>query len=103
MLVFLGVPSAFPSSRVGRGGGGIDTFSSGFGLAAQAKEMQRFFSKAWTAGIWFRWATPAVGPARGTNPTLGNRGLGELVRAGVVMPVPQVEAKLVLLVIERRR
>ena len=63
--------------------------SSGFGLAAQANEMQRFFS-------------PALG-ARGTNPTQGSRGLGELVRAGVVIPVPQVEARLVLLVRERRR
>lgn len=67
----------------------MDTFSSAFGLAAQANEMQRFFS-------------PAL-EARGTNPTQGRRGLGELVRAGVVIPVPQVEAKLVLLVRERRR
>ncbi len=28
--------------------------------------------------------------ARGTNPTSGRRGLGELVRAGVVMPVSHV-------------
>jgi hypothetical protein len=41
----------------------------------------------------------------GTNPTSGRRGLGELVRAGVVMPVSQVnsavEAMLKLLVTER--
>jgi len=93
MQVFFRTPSVFASSRVGFGDESIGAFSSGFGLAAQANEMHRFFIGA----------SVAVGGARGTNPTLGNRGLGELVRAGVVMAVPQVEARLVLLVMDGRR
>jgi len=102
MLVLFGAPSVFASSLVGLGGGSIDVFSSGFGLAAQANEMHRFFTNADTSEALFCGASVVV-TARGTNPTLGNRGLGELVRAGVVMAVPQVEARLVLLVMDRRR
>ena len=104
----------------GFGGGGIALRSSALGLAAHANEMHRFFSTARTtgpldasvlptgdatveelvvAGAW--WALENSG----TKPILGSWGLGELVRAGVVMPVPQVrsavDAKLMLLVMER--
>jgi hypothetical protein len=104
MLVFLGGASALTSSRAGLGAGGLETFSAGRGLAAQAKEMQRFFSTGGCAtGSVARWASAVLAVANETNPILGSRGLGELVRAGVVMPVSHVDAKLVLLVMERRR
>lgn len=54
------------------------------------------------------FATTFLDPcvARGTNPTSARRGLGELVRAGVVKPVLQVmsaaEERLKLLVMDRR-
>jgi hypothetical protein len=105
MQVFFCGPSGFLSFRSALGG--IDVFSSGFGLAAQAKEMQRFFIRACTAGSFCGCASLELAGARETNSAFGSRGLGELVRAGVVMPVVQVrsavEAQLVLLVIERRR
>jgi hypothetical protein len=94
MVVFFGGPSILIPLGAGLGGGAIDVFSSRFGLAAQANEMRRLFSSA-------------AGAASGAKPTLGSRGLGELVRAGVVKPVLQVraavEAKLVLLVMDRLR
>jgi hypothetical protein len=102
--IFFGVSSIPTLSRTALETGPFDGLSLELGFAAQAKEMQRFFSKAWTAGSL---APPTVAASRGMNPVLHSRGLGELVRAGVVMPVPQVsstvEARLVVLVIERRR
>jgi hypothetical protein len=93
MVVFFGGPSILIPLGAGLGGGAIDVFSSRFGLAAQANEMRRLFSSA-------------AGAASGAKPTLGSRGLRELVRARVVKPVLQVravEAKLVLLVMDRLR
>ena len=101
---------AFTSPFIGRGGGGIRVLSSVLGLAAHANEMQRFFSRTSTAGS-FRCSPNgevnliALGLA-GANATLGSLGLGEFVRGGVVIPVPQVrsavDAMLIVLVIDRR-
>jgi hypothetical protein len=106
MALFFAAPSTFASTWTGLGGGSIAIFSSGFGLAAQANEMHRFFASVDTSGPLFGNASLAVRVVTGTKPTLGKRGLGELVRAGVVKPVAQVrsavDAKLVLLVTDRR-
>jgi hypothetical protein len=106
IALFFAAPSTVASARMGLGGGSIASFSSGFGLAAQANEMHRFFACVDTSGPLFCNASLAVTAVTGTKPTLGKRGLGELVRAGVVNPVAQVrsavEAKLVLLVTDRR-
>src|SRR4051812_46388502 len=110
MQVFLGASLALVASLDGLGGGGIDALSTVFGLAAQAKEMHRFFTAAWVAGTAVFWTDPAVGVAAlslvfgatkallpsltmGTKPTFGHCGLGELVRAGVVKPVSQVSSE----------
>lgn len=124
MVGFFG-PSFCSPDVTGLGGGGIEAVSSVFGFAAQANEMHRFFSSAWIAGSFSCCVLLAMLPlctllvcagktvlplcvtvTRGTKPTSDNRGLGELVRAGVVNPVSQVrsaaEDRLKLLVMDRR-
>ena len=121
MQVFCGASLGLTSSFEGLGGGGINVLSSVLGLAAQANEMHRFFTSAWTVGSPVFRSISAAGPAilsfvfgatalppsvaMGTKPTLVHCGLGELVRAGVVKPVSQVssEERLKLLVMERLR
>jgi len=119
MEVFFGGTSfGVSDSFEGLEGGGINTLTSDFGFAAQANEMHRFLTSAWTVesfapcapsegGSWSFGATACLLPwvTRGTKPTFGSWGLGELVRAGVVKPVSQVrsEDRLKLLVMERLR
>lgn len=93
--------------------------ASSLGFAAQAKEMQRFFAIASTAGslgasaglaacsfVWFvsvdllgrepMICTPeapwCLSMGRAAKPMLGRRGLGVLVLAGVLIPVSLVRS-----------